>query len=216
SFAQPVVATDMKLALTESFDNVGTEVKNYGSSNVVKVTTPYLIDEVSEEADQKVRTALIQGLEKFSGLTYVADDTKVDNQHFTISSSSKVGATIADDIKNASFEASILALVAIFLYILLRFRSWQFIAGAVIALAHAAMFVFAAFAIARAFGISFEVDQVFVAAILTVIGYSINDTVIVFDRIREFMGMGTSHDKIRIFNDAINTTLNRTFITSGT
>ncbi|HYF69924.1 MAG TPA: protein translocase subunit SecDF [Ohtaekwangia sp.] len=216
SFDQPVVATDMKLSLTESFDNVGTEVKNYGSNNVVKVTTSYLIDEESEDADEKVKAALIQGVEKFTGLKYVSDDSKVDAQSFTISSSSKVGATIADDIKSASFNAALLALLAIFLYILLRFRTWQFSTGAIVALVHDALFVFAAFAIANAFGLAFEIDQVFVAAILTVIGYSINDTVIIFDRIREFLGLGTSHDRRQIFNDAINSTLNRTIITSGT
>jgi SecD/SecF fusion protein len=216
SFANPVVATDMKVALTESFANVGTEVKNYGSNNVVKVTTSYLIDDDSEDADEKVKAALVAGLEKFSGLKYIADDSKVDAQHFTISSSSKVGATIADDIKNSSVEAALLALVAIFLYILLRFRKVSFSTGAIVALAHDALFVFAAFAIAKAVGWSLEIDQVFVAAILTVIGYSINDTVIIFDRIREFLGLGTSHDRKHIFNEAINSTLNRTLITSGT
>ena len=107
-------------------------------------------------------------------------------------------------------------MIAIFIYILIRFRKWQFSAGAVVALAHDALFVLATFAILRVFGIAFEIDQVFVAAILTVIGYSINDTVIIFDRIREYLGMGTSHDRPKIFNDAINSTLNRTIITSTT
>ena len=216
SFAEPVVATDMKVALTESFQNVGTEVKNYGSNNVVKVTTSYLIDDDSEDADEKVKSSLIAGLQKFTGLKYNADDTKVDNEHFAISSSSKVGATIADDIKSSSVEAALLSLVIIFFYILVRFRKWAFSTGAIVALAHDALFVFAAFAIARAVGINFEIDQVFVAAILTVIGYSINDTVIIFDRIREFMGLGTFHSRSQIVNEAINSTLNRTLITSGT
>lgn len=216
SFSKPVVATDMKVSLSETFQNVGTEVKNYGSNNVVKVTTSYLIDDDSQEADDKVKTALVSGLEKFSGLKYIADDTKVDDTHFSISSSSKVGATIADDIKESSVEAALISLVAIFLYILVRFRRWQFSTGAIVALAHDALFVFAAFAIARVLGINFEIDQVFVAAVLTVIGYSINDTVIIFDRIREFLGIGTSHNRIHVFNEAINSTLNRTLITSGT
>jgi len=216
AFDKPVVATDMKVSLSESFEGAGAEVKNFGGNNVMKVTTSYLIDEDSEAADEKVKAALISGVEKFSGLKYIADDTQLDATHFTISSSTKVGATIADDIKSASFKAALLALVIIFLYILVRFRRWQFSTGAIVALAHDALFVFAAFAIARVVGIQFEIDQVFVAAILTVIGYSINDTVIVFDRIREFMGMGTSHDNKRIFNDAINSTMNRTLITSGT
>jgi SecD/SecF fusion protein len=216
SFNKPVVATDMKVALTQSFDNVSTEVKNYGSNNVVKVTTSYLIDDDSEASDEKVKESLVSGIEKFTGLQYVSDDSKVDDARFTISSSSKVGATIADDIKSSSFKAALFSLAAIFLYILLRFRRWQFSAGAIIALSHDTLFVFAAFAIARVLGLSFEVDQVFVAAILTVIGYSINDTVIIYDRIREYLGMGTEHDKVKLFNEAINSTLNRTLITSGT
>lgn len=216
SFSKPVVATDMKVALAESFENVGTEVKNYGGNNVVKVTTSYLINDDSEDADENVKAALVSGIEKFTGLKYVSDDSKVDDSSFTISSSSKVGATIADDIKTSAVKAALLSLAVIFLYILVRFRKWQFSAGAIVALAHDALFVFAAFAIARAMGIAFEIDQVFVAAILTVIGYSINDTVIIYDRVREYLGLGTSHDRKRIFNEAINSTLNRTLITSGT
>lgn len=216
AFSKPVEATDMKVSLSESFDNVGTEVKNYGSNNVMKVTTSYLIDDDSEGADEAVKAALVKGVEKFSGLKFIEDASKVDDQHFSVPSSSKVGATVADDIKAASFEAAMLSLVAIFLYILLRFRKWQYSTGAIVALAHDALFVFAAFAIARVLGIPFEIDQVFVAAILTVIGYSINDTVIIFDRIREFMGMNTGHSNKQIINEAINNTLTRTMITSGT
>ena len=127
-----------------------------------------------------------------------------------------MGATIADDIKGSALEAGLFSIIAIFLYILVRFRKWQYSAGAIIALIHDTLFVFASFAILGLLGINFEVDQVFVAAILTVIGYSINDTVIIFDRIREFIAFGSSHDRNRIFNDAINSTLSRTLITSGT
>ena len=216
SFNKPVVATDMKVALAESFENVGTEVKNYGGNNVVKVTTSYLINEDSEDADETVKAALVSGIENFTGLKFVSNASELDDSSFMISSSSKVGATMADDIKTSAVTAALLSLAAIFLYILVRFRKWQFSAGAIAALAHDALFVFASFGIARAFGISFEVDQVFVAAILTVIGYSINDTVIIYDRVREYLGLGTSHDRKQIFNDAINSTLNRTLITSGT
>ena len=216
TFHDPVDATELKTDLTESFEGAGTEVKNFGGNNVVKVTTSYIIDDDAETADEKVKSTLIAGLEKSTGLKYVQDDSKVDAKQFTISSSSKVGANVADDTKAASLQATILSLIAIFIYILIRFRKWAFSAGAVVALAHDALFVIAAFAIARALGIAFEIDQVFIAAILTVIGYSINDTVIIFDRIREYIAMGTSHDRARIFNDAINSTLNRTIITSGT
>jgi SecD/SecF fusion protein len=216
SFTQPVIATDMKVALSESFENKGIEVKNYGSDNVMKITTSYLVDDESEEADVKVKNALIEGVKKFKGLEFAESEGQLDDQHFIISSSSKVGATIADDIKGSAFEASIASLILIFIYILIRFKRWTYSAGAIVATVHDTLFVFSAFAIVRVFGISFEVDQVFVAAVLTIIGYSINDTVIIFDRIREYLGFGASHDKAKIFNDAINSTLSRTLITSGT
>jgi SecD/SecF fusion protein len=216
SFNKPVEATEMKLALTQSFGGVSTEVKNYGSNNVMKVTTSWMIDDDSDEADDQVRDALISGLESYSGLSFIEDDSKVDDQHFSIGGSSKVGATIADDIKKSSLEAGIFSVLVIFLYIFVRFRKWQFSSGAIIAIVHDVLFVFSIFAIAKLFGIQFEVDQVFVAALLTIIGYSINDTVIIFDRIRENLGLGLSADKVKIFNTAINSTLNRTLITSGT
>jgi len=216
TFSDPVVASDMKTSLLTDFQGSGTEVKTFGGNNVVKITTSYLVDDESDSADATVERALISGLENFSGKSFVRDDSKVDSEHFTISSSNKVGATIADDIKVASLNAGFFAIIAIFLYILIRFRKWQFSVGAIIALVHDALFVFSAFAIASLMGFSYEVDQVFVAAILTIIGYSINDTVIVFDRIRENIGLKTSDDKIAIFNTSINSTLNRTLITSAT
>ncbi|HLT81287.1 MAG TPA: protein translocase subunit SecDF [Cyclobacteriaceae bacterium] len=217
SFGQPVSATDLKIALTDDFENAGTEVKNYGGNSTVRVTTSYLIDDPSDEAGQEVRQRLIQGVEAaFPGVKFTEFAGQVDDQHFTIASSSKVGPTVADDIKKSAWKATLFSLIGIFLYILVRFRTWQFSTGAIVSTIHDALFVFAAFAIASLFGITFEVDQVFVAAILTIIGYSINDTVIVFDRIREHINLGTSQDKPRIFNDAINETLARTIITSGT
>lgn len=216
TFNKPIVATDMKVALAQGFENSSTEVKNFDSDKVMKVTTSYLIDDESDAADDKVRAALVEGVKKFSGLAYSENDATIDDAHFAISSSSKVGATIADDIKDSAFEAGLYSIIAIFLYILIRFRKWQYSTGAIVALIHDSLFVFATFGITRALGISFEIDQVFVAAILTVIGYSINDTVIIFDRIREFINFGSSHDRKQIFNDAINSTLSRTLITSGT
>ncbi|MGE0587534.1 MAG: protein translocase subunit SecDF [Cyclobacteriaceae bacterium] len=216
AFNSPVVATDMKLSLASAFENKGTEVKTYGSSNVVKVTTSYLVEDESDAADNKVKDALVSGVEQFTGLQYVENDAKVDETHFSILSSSKVGATIADDIKDSAFQAGLFSLIAIFLYILIRFKKWQFSTGAIVATAHDALFVIAIFGIANAVGFSFEIDQVFIAALLSIIGYSINDTVIIFDRIREYTGLGTSHDRFKLFNDAINSTLSRTLITSGT
>ncbi len=216
TFNQPVEATKLKSDLTSSFENSSTEVKNYDGNNVMKVTTSYLIDNDSDNADEKVKTALISGVEKATGKQFTENDRGVDDTHFTISSSTKVGATIADDIKDSSFLAGGLAILSIFLYILLRFRKWQYSTGAIVALIHDSLFTFAAFAIARVLGFPLEIDQVFVAALLTIIGYSINDTVIIFDRIREYISLGTSHEREKIFNSAINSTLSRTLITSGT
>ncbi|HEU4639607.1 MAG TPA: protein translocase subunit SecD, partial [Candidatus Binatia bacterium] len=110
-FSRPVVATDMKVALSNNFEEKGTEVKNYGGNNIVKVTTSYKTEDNSEEADEQVRGALIKGLEEFTGLKYADHNQPVDDQHFTISSSSKVGATVADDIKNSAWQASIFSLI---------------------------------------------------------------------------------------------------------
>jgi len=207
----------MKVSLSESFEGFSTEVKNYGGNNVMKVTTAYHIDDNSEAADKQVRDALIAGVEKFSGAKFVErEGATADANHFTISGTSKVGATVADDIKKSAWKASLFSLIGIFVYILLRFNKWQYSWGAILATIHDSLFVFAAFSIANLFGLSFEIDQIFVASILTVIGYSINDTVIIFDRIRENMQLGYTTDKKRIVNDALNDTLSRTIITSGT
>ncbi len=216
NFSKPMVASDMKVALASSFGGEGTEVKTYGTNSALKVTTSYLTEDESDEADAKVLSALISGVSDFTKLTYIEDASKVDDQHFSIGSSSKVGATIADDIKQSSIKSAIIALIVIFIYILIRFRKWQFGLGAIIALFHDTLVVLSAFAFARLFGISYEVDQVFIAAVLTIIGYSINDTVIVFDRIRETLSLKKKAERIEIFNLSINNTLSRTLITSIT
>jgi SecD/SecF fusion protein len=215
-FNNSVVASDLKVALADDFEDAGTEVKWYGSDNVVKITTSYLVNDESTEADEAVEKALIAGVSEATGQTYVEDATKVDADHFSIAGSSKVGATIADDIKTASAEAMIFSIIAIFIYILIRFKKWQFSLGAILALVHDTLFVIAAFAIARLFGKAFEIDQVFIAAILTIIGYSINDTVVVFDRIRENLAIRPHEKAIDTFNLSINNTMNRTLITSFT
>ena len=216
TFNDPVAASDLKTELTDDFEGSGVEVKLFGANNILKVTTSYLIDDESTEADEQVRQALIGGVEEFTGLSYIGNDSGVDASHFTISSSNKVGATIADDIRNASWQAIIFSLIMIFLYILIRFRKWQYSLGAVIALAHDTLAVLGAFAIMRMLGVSYEVDQVFIAAMLTVIGYSINDTVVIFDRIRENLTERPSSDLMHVFNTAINNVMTRTLVTSFT
>lgn len=216
-FDQPMVASEVKSALaTGAFSEDGVEVKTYDASNVLKITTSYLVDQESQEADAEVKSALVSGLSQATGKTFVDGTVDVADGQFTISGSSKVGATIADDIKKSSYESFGLAILAIFLYILIRFRRWQFSLGAIVALVHDAFIVLSAFAIAGMLGMSFEVDQVFIAALLTIIGYSINDTVVVFDRIRENLQLKGSKDLIGTFNMSINSTISRTLITSMT
>lgn len=216
TFDEPIPPTEVKTSLSDYFENAGTEVKTFGADNVLKITTSYLIDNESDEGDGLVRDVLINGLSESTGLTFIEDGAQLADDNFTISSSSKVTATIADDIKNSSYKSAALALICIFIYIVFRFRKWQFGLGAIIALFHDTLFVLSAFAIANVFGVSFEADQVFVAAILTIIGYSINDTVVVFDRIRENMGIKSGSELIPVFNESLNNTISRTFITSLT
>lgn len=215
AFNQPMVPSDLKVGLDGEFDG-SVEVKTYGSNNVLKVTTSYLINEDDDASNKEVESKVKEGITAVTGFTFVENSAQLGDKQFSITGSSKVGATVANDIKASSFQAMILALIAIFLYILMRFRKWQFSLGAIVALAHDALFVIAAFSIAGTFGASFEIDQVFIAAILTVIGYSINDTVIIYDRIRENVENRGSRKLLKVFNNSINETLSRTLITSFT
>jgi SecD/SecF fusion protein len=215
AFNEPVVSSDLKTGLDGEFDG-SVEVKTYGSSNTLKVTTSYLINEDDDASNKEVEAKVKEGIAAVTGFTYVENAEQITDGQFSITGSSKVGATVADDIKASSAEAMIVALIAIFLYILLRFRKWQFSLASIVALVHDTLFVIAAFAIASVFGATFEIDQVFIAAVLTVIGYSINDTVIVFDRIRENIENRGTNKLVKVFNDSINQTLGRTLITSFT
>jgi len=204
-FAEQVVPSDIKVKLAANFPNSGIEVKSYDTPNKVKVTTTFMIEDESDKADEAVKAALEKGLGEYASLKP------------TVLSSSKVGATVADDIQKSAGWSVLASLIAIFLYILVRFRRYQFGLGAIVALFHDVLMVFSLYAIAGVLGMNLEVDQVFVAAVLTIIGYSINDTVVVFDRVREFMG--NSEDDASLLatiNESINSTLSRTLITSGT
>lgn len=216
TFAEPVVPSDLQTSLNDEFEDASVEVKTYGANNILRITTSYLVDDESTEADDQVRQALVNGVEEFTGMQFVQNESTVQDQNFTISSSAKVGATIADDITRAAQKSIVVALVVIFLYILIRFRKWQYGLGAVVALFHDVLFVLSIFALARLFGISFEVDQVFIAAMLTIVGYSINDTVIIFDRIRETLSLKTSSNIATAINTSVNNVMSRTLITSLT
>ena len=201
-------AGTVKDALANSFEGVGVEVKTFNGPDKLKITTAYLVEDESTAANQKVRAAVEKGLQKF------ADSKPV------ILSESKVGATIADDILKQSFTSILYALVAIFVYILIRFRKWQYSLGGIVALIHDTLIVLGMVAITRLFGFELEVDQVFIAAVLTVIGYSINDTVVVFDRIREEIGpdpdLTNKELMMKTINQSINHTMSRTVMTATT
>lgn len=202
-FKNPVVASDLRSGLNDYFEGNGTEVKTYGSDSKVKITTSYLVDDESADADKKVEAALIKGMENYA-----------KGSEFKILSSSKVGATVADDIKNASWKSMLASLIGIFLYIFIRFKKWQLSLGGVVALFHDTLIVLAIFSILRVFHIDFEIDQVIVAALLTIIGFSINDTVVIFDRVREFDKESSKLDMASMLNASINSTLSRTIMTT--
>lgn len=214
-FNEPIATSELKVGLDGEFDG-SVEVKTFGGNNILKVTTSYLINEDDDNSNTQVEQKVKEGIASVTGLTFTTDAANLKDGQFAITGSSKVGATVADDIKSSSGQAMFFALIAIFLYILLRFRKWQFSLGSIIALIHDVFFVIAAFAIASALGATFEIDQVFIAAMLTVVGYSINDTVIVFDRIRENIENRGTSKLVKMFNDAINQTMARTLITSFT
>ena len=187
------------------------QVITFGSDNQVRISTKYKIDENAVEVDEEVEQLLYEGLQPFIG-----DDVSFESFMSEYrQSSQKVGPTIADDIKVQAIWAILFALLVIFIYILIRFRNWQYGLGAVAALVHDVLIILGIFSLF--YGImpfSLEIDQAFIAAILTVVGYSINDTVVVFDRIREYVGLYRKRDRTEIMNMALNSTLSRTFSTS--
>ncbi|SHI65831.1 protein translocase subunit secF [Hymenobacter daecheongensis DSM 21074] len=203
-FSKPEVASDVKEALAKDFQGAGTEVKTFGAENRLRITTSYLANDESTAADTKVQEALLNGLKK-----YGADNPKIQ-------STSKVGATIADDIKKTSVLSLALTLLGIFVYVLFRFEKWQYSMAAVIALFHDALLVIAAYPIARLFGLNYEMDQIFVAAVLTIIGFSMNDTVVIYDRIREYLRENPHLTFAQVVNPALNSTFSRTMITFTT
>ncbi|MBC7382769.1 MAG: protein translocase subunit SecDF [Bacteroidia bacterium] len=202
-FDKKMNATDIRDGLTPYFGGAP-EVKTYGTNNQYKITTNYLIDDQAEDAAAKVEGKLNEGLKAF-GKTETL-------------SSAKVGPTVANDIKVASIWAIIVTLIGIGIYILIRFKSWQYSLGAIISLFHDVLMMLGLYSIFDGvFPFAMEVDQTFIAAVLTIVGFSINDTVVVFDRIREFLSTHKGEkDENKIINDALNNTLNRTMITSLT
>ncbi len=202
-FEKPVNAEDVRKALAQTFDGVATEVKTFGADTKYKVTTSYLVDDDSEEATAKAEQKLEAGLASFT-------DNKATVGGFVM-----VSPTIADDVKISAIWSLTVAVALMFLYILIRFRRWQFALGTVVSLFHTVLMVLSIFVLLEdVMPFSLEIDQAFVAAILTVIGYSINDSVVVFDRVREFLANKlSSEDTPSVVNRALNDTLSRTLIT---
>jgi SecD/SecF fusion protein len=201
-FDQPLNSQDIRQALTEPFEGAP-EVKTYGFDNKYQITTDYLVDDNTEGATATAEAALMKGL---SGFT---------NGNPALLSYNKVGPTVANDIKISALYALGIAICLMFLYIFIRFRKWQFALGTMVSLVHTVLVVLSLFTLLEGImPFAMEIDQAFIAAILTVIGYSINDSVVVFDRVREFLsGRKQDEDEPRVINNALNDTLSRTLIT---
>ncbi|MCU0461534.1 MAG: protein translocase subunit SecDF [Bacteroidales bacterium] len=209
-FEQPVRTADVAQALQVQFREAP-QVVTFGSENQVKITTKYKINETG--VDDEVETLLYNGLKGIVGGNVSEEDFLTNN----VKSSETVGPVIASNIKNRAFWAVGISLVFMFLYIFMRFRNWQYGLGAVVALGHDTLIVIGIFSVF--WGIlpfSMEVDQAFIAAILTVIGYSINDSVVVFDRVREFLPLHRKRPTKEVLNMALNDTLSRTLNTGMT
>lgn len=216
-FAEDVNANEIQEDLIAAFGSA--EAKTYGADNQLKITTKYKVNETGTEVDIAIETLLFNSLKQHlpDGMTYEDFTSDQDEKVAGRMGYYKVSPTIADDIKKSSFWAVLGSLVVVFLYILLRFRRWQFSLGAVTAVFHDVMIVLGIFSLTYKFmPFNMEIDQSFIAAILTVIGYSLNDTVVVFDRIREFFNEHGSWKMNRIINEALNSTLSRTLNTSLT
>lgn len=218
-FAQSVSTEEVAKTLNDPTVFGSAEVKTIGSDNQLKISTKYKVDDNSTEADEEVQRKLYDALLTYlpDGITYQefldgSGDAKIGKML-----SSKVSPTIADDIQKSSVWAILGSLVVVFLYILIRFKRWQFSLGAVAAVFHDVLIVLGIFSLTWKFmPFSMEIDQAFIAAILTVIGYSLNDTVVVFDRIREYLNEHSSWNLGKTINASVNSTLSRTLNTSLT
>ena len=226
-FEQPVNTEEVNAALDNVFmaakEQAGDEetfalnVITIGDANQVRISTNYRINDNSETLDDEIEALLYAGCQQFLPENVTLDEFKSTeiNPTVGIMQSQKVGPAIADDITQSAVWAVLAALVGIFLYVLARFRNFAFSVGALAGLAHNTVIVLGAYALLwKVMPFSMEIDQAFIAAILTVIGYSINDTVVIFDRVREYTGLYPKRDRKQNINDALNNTLSRTFSTS--
>ena len=216
-FDQAINSAEVQSDLVTVLGNA--EAKIFGNDNQLKITTNYKVDVEGAAVDDEIKQLMYTALQSYlpDGTDYISFATISEKKEIGIMSSIKVGPTIADDIKKNSFLAVFGSLIVVFLYILLRFRKWQFSLGAVAAVFHDVLVVLGVFSLTYTFmPFNMEINQAFIAAVLTVIGYSLNDTVVVFDRIREFARIHSSWPYAQIVNTALNSTLSRTLNTSLT
>jgi len=216
-FEKEVNPTEISNLLTNTFGSV--EVKTFGEENQLKITTNYKVDIEGIEVDNEIQSKLFNSLQPYlsNNINYDSFVNGSSEKQIGIMSSIKVGPTIADDIKKNSFLAVLGSLIVVFLYILLRFRKWQFSLGAVTAVFHDVLLVLGIFSLTyKIMPFNMEINQAFIAAVLTVIGYSLNDTVVVFDRIREYVNKHSNWEFNITVNTALNSTLSRTLNTSLT
>lgn len=217
-FDQPQTAEAVRSALEATFvnDNSSVEVKQFGGPTQMKITTTYKVEEESLEVDAEVEQMLFNAIKGFYKENLTLDEFKstLDNPNGIISSD-KVGPTIANDMKRDALIAVLLSLFVIFAYIAFRFKGWTWGVGGVVSLAHTAIIVIGFFSFfSGILPFNLDVDQTFIAAILTIIGYAINDNVVIFDRIREYKGLHPNADFKMNVNTALNATLTRTLNTS--
>ncbi len=221
-FDQNVSADAVRAALENAFpgdaSSVSLEVKQYGDENQMRIVTQYKFDDTSEEATAEVDQLLYENLKGLYSYEITLDGfTSTQTDQNGIISADKIGPSIARDMTRSAFLAVIFSLIAIALYIMMRFKKWQWGMGAVVSLTHNALLVMGLFSLL--YGLlpfALEINQSFIAAILTIIGYSINDTVVIFDRIREYQALYPKRTIGDNINKAINSTLSRTLNTSGT
>lgn len=217
-FDQPVTADQVRSALGDVFGDAGKEVKQFGKENQMRILTQYKYDDAGEDVTHEIEQMLYKALSPLMAKPLTEDEflTTATNP-IGIVSSDKVGPTVAHDIKVNSVIAVLFSLVAIALYIIIRFKRWQWGIGSVISLSLDTIFTIGLFSLLHGvLPFSMDVDQSFIAAILTIIGYSINDKVVIFDRIREYQTLYPKRNIKDNINNAINSTLTRTINTSGT
>ncbi|WP_158963152.1 protein translocase subunit SecDF [Myroides fluvii] len=217
-FDKEVSANDVSEKLGEVF-GVNVEAKVFGNKEQLKITTKYKVEEEGAAVDQEVNEKLYNGLKPYysKDITYEEFVNATEGKVYGVIQASKIGPSVAKDVKQNAYWAVLGSMAAIFIYLVISFRKWQYSLGAIVSVAHDVIFVLGVYSLTYKFmPWHMEIDQHFIAAILTVIGYSMNDTVIVFDRVREFIAGKTKGDFNKIVNDSVNTTLSRTINTSLT